>query len=259
MLGTFRDESFERFVRLSEFPFLPLRFGEQNICISGGRCIGVTSDYLFVLLRGISARQSGRSGGPAPVGIKPITGEGNSRDQDDNRGGDDWLFETLPEKTRFQCDITRWRWRCWHKRLVLDQFENWLRVVLCHAKVSRASGTESPYPRDKVSWGDNILLMNAFWNSFETLLGLGVEPRDLTFVQISLRGIVVFLVTLATVRLGHKRSLSRKTPFDAVLLVILAAVLSRAINGSAAFFATLGGVVLVLLHRLFAFLTFYSH
>jgi len=102
--------------------------------------------------------------------------------------------------------------------------------------------------------------MNAFWNSFETLLGLGVDPKDLTFVQISLRGIIVFLVTLATVRLGHKRSLSRKTPFDAVLLVILAAVLSRAINGSAAFFATLGGgVVLVVVHRLFAFLTFYSH
>ena len=82
--------------------------------------------------------------------------------------------------------------------------------------------------------------MNAFWTSFETLLGLGVEPRNLTFVQISLRGIIVFLVTLVAVRLGHKRSLSRKTPFDAVLLVILAAVLSRAINGSAAFFATLG-------------------
>ena len=82
--------------------------------------------------------------------------------------------------------------------------------------------------------------MNAFWNSFETLLGLGVEPRNLTFVQISVRAIIVFLVTLATVRLGHKRSLSRKTPFDAVLLVILASVLSRAINGSAAFFATLG-------------------
>ena len=102
--------------------------------------------------------------------------------------------------------------------------------------------------------------MNAFWNSFETLLGLDVEPTNLTFLQISLRGTIVFLVTLAAVRLGHKRSLSRKTPFDAVLLVILAAVLSRAINGSAAFFPTLGGgVVLVVLHRLFAFLTFYSH
>jgi Protein of unknown function (DUF421) len=114
--------------------------------------------------------------------------------------------------------------------------------------------------RDKVSSGDTILSMNAFWNSFETLVGLSVEPKDLTFVQISLRGIIVFLATLIMVRLGHKRSLARKTPFDAVLLVILAAVLSRAINGSAPFFPTLGGgVVLVLLHRLFAYLAYHSH
>src|SRR5437016_5032457 len=121
-------------------------------------------------------------------------------------------------------------------------------------------GTENRYARDKASHGDTILPMNAFWNCFETLLGLGVEAKDLTFIQISLRGVIVFLVTLTTMRLGHKRSLSRKTPFDAVLLVILAAVLSRAINGSAAFFATLGGgVVLVVLHRLFAHLAYYSH
>src|SRR5713101_2633606 len=68
--------------------------------------------------------------------------------------------------------------------------------------------------------------MNAFWNSFDTLLGLGAEPKDLTFVQISLRGIIVFLATLIMVRLGHKRSLAHKTPFDAILLVILASVLS---------------------------------
>jgi uncharacterized membrane protein YcaP (DUF421 family) len=102
--------------------------------------------------------------------------------------------------------------------------------------------------------------MNALWNSFETLLGLSVEAKNLTFVQISLRGIIVFLATVAMVRLGHKRSLSHKTPFDAVLLVILASVLSRAINGSAAFFATIGGgAVLVLLQRLFAHLAYYSH
>jgi uncharacterized membrane protein YcaP (DUF421 family) len=143
---------------------------------------------------------------------------------------------------------------------VLDQFATRVSVVLCHAKVSRASVVGPAYPGDKAFSRDKILPMNAFWNSLGTLLGLGVEPMNLTFVQISLRGIIVFLVTLAAVRLGHKRSLSRKTPFDAVLLVILAAVLSRAINGSAAFFPTLGGgVVLVVLHRLFAFLTFYSH
>jgi uncharacterized membrane protein YcaP (DUF421 family) len=113
---------------------------------------------------------------------------------------------------------------------------------------------------DLTSCGDTIPPMNTFLNSFETFLGLSVDPKDLTFVQISVRGIIVFLATLAMVRLGHKRSLSHKTPFDAVLLVILASVLSRAINGSAAFFATIGGgVVLVVLHRVFAHLAYYSH
>jgi uncharacterized membrane protein YcaP (DUF421 family) len=119
---------------------------------------------------------------------------------------------------------------------------------------------ENRYARDKACHGDTILSMNAFWNSFQALLGLSVEPKDLTFVQVSLRGIVVFLATLIMVRLGHKRPLAQKTPFDAILLVILASVLSRAINGSAAFFATLGGgVVLVLVHRLFAHLAYHSH
>ena len=102
--------------------------------------------------------------------------------------------------------------------------------------------------------------MNAFWNFFGPLLGLGIDPKDLTFVQISLRGIIVFLATLAMIRVGHKRSLARKTAFDAVLIVILASVLSRAINGNAAFFATIGGgIVMVLVHRLFAFVAYHSH
>src|SRR5213079_3684435 len=102
--------------------------------------------------------------------------------------------------------------------------------------------------------------MNAFYNLIDPWLGLGAQPKDLTFLQISLRGIIVFLATLAMIRIGHKRSLARKTAFDAVLLVILASVLSRAINGSSAFFATIGGsVVLVLLHRLFAHMAYYSH
>ena len=102
--------------------------------------------------------------------------------------------------------------------------------------------------------------MNAFGNFIGPLLGLGAAPQDLTFIQISVRGVIVFIATLIMVRLGHKRSLSRKTAFDAVLLVILASVLSRAINGSAAFFATLGGgLVLVLLHRLLALIAYHSH
>ena len=91
-------------------------------------------------------------------------------------------------------------------------------------------------------------------HSINEFLGSGVDPRDLTFLQISLRGVIVFVLTLAMIRLGDKRFLSRKTAFDAVLGVLLASMLARAVNGSGAFWPTLGGgFVLVLLHRLIAF------
>src|SRR5437773_11235366 len=102
--------------------------------------------------------------------------------------------------------------------------------------------------------------MNTFSQSIGALLGLGVEPKELTFLQVSLRGVIVFIVTLVMMRLSSKRSLAEKTAFDAVLIVIIASVLARAINGSAAFFPTLGaGFVLVILHRLLGAAAYYSH
>src|ERR1700736_80114 len=102
---------------------------------------------------------------------------------------------------------------------------------------------------------DRLSNMNAFYDFISPILGLGAEPKDLTFLQISLRGTIVLIFTLIIVRLGDKRSLSKKSAFDAALLIILASVLSRAVNGSAAFFATLGGsAVVVFLHRLLAYL-----
>src|ERR1043166_1358634 len=90
----------------------------------------------------------------------------------------------------------------------------------------------------------------------DSLLGLGLEPKSLTFLQIALRGIIVFLIALIMVRLGDKRFLSKKSAFDAILGFILASMLARAVNGSAAFWPTLGGgFVLVGLHRLIAFVS----
>lgn len=98
--------------------------------------------------------------------------------------------------------------------------------------------------------------MNSFLDFVSTVLGLNLDPRNLTFLQISLRGIVVFIATLIMVRLGDKRFLSKRSAFDAVLGFILASMLARGVNGSASFFPTLGGgFVLVMLHRLLAFLT----
>jgi len=102
--------------------------------------------------------------------------------------------------------------------------------------------------------------MNTFSELLQTLLGISTEPKELTFLQVSVRGVIVFIATLVMVRLSSKRSLAEKTAFDAVLVVIIGSMLSRAINGSAAFLPTLGsGFVLVLLHRLFGLTAFYSH
>jgi uncharacterized membrane protein YcaP (DUF421 family) len=102
--------------------------------------------------------------------------------------------------------------------------------------------------------------MNTFSQLLQTVLGIGLEPKELTFLQVCVRGIIVFVVTILIVRLSTKRSLAEKTAFDAVLVVILGSMLARAINGSGPFFATLGGgFVLVLLHRLFGLAAYYSH
>ncbi len=91
------------------------------------------------------------------------------------------------------------------------------------------------------------------------LLGLDLEPRHLTVLQVCLRGGIVFFVTLVLVRLAHKRFMSRMSAFDVVLGLIMASMLARAINGSAPFVPTLvGGLLLVLLHRGIAALSYYS-
>jgi uncharacterized membrane protein YcaP (DUF421 family) len=94
----------------------------------------------------------------------------------------------------------------------------------------------------------------------QALIGLGVEPKQLTFLQVSVRGLIVFALTIIMVRLSTKRSLAEKTAFDAVLVVIIGSMLARAINGSAPFLPTLGaGFVLVLLHRMLSLAAYYSH
>ncbi len=93
----------------------------------------------------------------------------------------------------------------------------------------------------------------------ENLLGLGVQPIELTLAQVCLRGIIVFIAALIIVRIANKRFLAKMTAFDSVLGFILASALARAINGSAPFFPTLVmALVLVLLHRALSRVAFHS-
>lgn len=90
------------------------------------------------------------------------------------------------------------------------------------------------------------------------LLGLGKSSEDFTALETSLRAAVIFFAALVLVRVGAKRFLARNTAFDIILAFILGSTLSRAINSSAPLLPTiLACLVLVLLHRLLAALSFH--
>jgi uncharacterized membrane protein YcaP (DUF421 family) len=92
--------------------------------------------------------------------------------------------------------------------------------------------------------------MNTIQNFFLVLLGPDGKPNELTLANVSVRSLVIFLVGIALVRIGDRRSLSQKTAFDAIFIVLIGSMLSRAINGTGPFFMTIAsGVVLMLIHR----------
>jgi uncharacterized membrane protein YcaP (DUF421 family) len=102
--------------------------------------------------------------------------------------------------------------------------------------------------------------MNALQNFFLMLLGPDGKATELTVLQISLRGFVIFIAGLAVVRIGDRRSLAEKTAFDAIFIVLVGSMLSRAINGTAPFFTTIAAAIaLMIIHRAFAFGAFKSH
>jgi uncharacterized membrane protein YcaP (DUF421 family) len=102
--------------------------------------------------------------------------------------------------------------------------------------------------------------MDAFNNFLQAFIGPDGQPKELTLIQLCVRAFIIFILGLAMVRVGDRRSLSEKTGFDTLFLVLLGAVLARAINGSAAFLTTIGcALFLMIVHRVFAFFAYRSH
>ena len=88
---------------------------------------------------------------------------------------------------------------------------------------------------------------------------IGVGNDDLTVWQIGLRAFLIYLTAILLVKFGEKRFMGKNTAFDMILGIILGSVLSRAITGNASFFKIIGaGVLLVGIHYLFAFISYYS-
>lgn len=76
---------------------------------------------------------------------------------------------------------------------------------------------------------------------------------------IPLRTAATYGLTLLIVRLGSKRLLSKASPFDFVVSIMLGSIMSGAMTGSSPFVPTiLIGALLLALHWLFAWISFHT-
>ena len=89
---------------------------------------------------------------------------------------------------------------------------------------------------------------------------LGLSVKELSFGQMGLRAIVVYFAALVMVRIvGERRFIGKIAAFDIILTIIFGSTLSRAINGTSAFFETLfAGLVLVIMHWLISTIAFHQ-
>jgi uncharacterized membrane protein YcaP (DUF421 family) len=83
---------------------------------------------------------------------------------------------------------------------------------------------------------------------------LGLHADKLNLYQMLLRTLIVYVYIVTLLRIGDRRFFGQHAVFDGVLLIVLGSVVSRAINGQAPFFPTLGATAfLIFLHWLTAY------
>lgn len=82
------------------------------------------------------------------------------------------------------------------------------------------------------------------------------EDQNLNILQMSCRGIAVFVITLLLIRLSGRRSYSFRMPLDNIIGILLGGILSRAVVGASPFLPIVFTCfVIVILHRAFSWLT----
>jgi uncharacterized membrane protein YcaP (DUF421 family) len=89
-----------------------------------------------------------------------------------------------------------------------------------------------------------------FW---ELIWGHGDQ---LTILQMSMRALVMFFISLTLIRLGGMRIFGKKSAFDTIIVIMLGAVAARGIVGASPFFSTVvASAVMIGINRLLAWLS----
>jgi uncharacterized membrane protein YcaP (DUF421 family) len=68
---------------------------------------------------------------------------------------------------------------------------------------------------------------------FQSALGVGLNSNDIDVLQMALRAVIIYVVTICVVRMGKKRFMGGATVFDVILGIIVGSLASRAITGNA--------------------------
>jgi uncharacterized membrane protein YcaP (DUF421 family) len=85
------------------------------------------------------------------------------------------------------------------------------------------------------------------------------EGQNLNALQTATRATIVFLFSLFLIRIAGRRSFGLHAPLDNIVVILLGAIIARAVVGASPFFSTLfAGFVIALLHRAVAFIAVYS-
>src|SRR5450432_2879897 len=87
----------------------------------------------------------------------------------------------------------------------------------------------------------------------QTIYELFGQGEHLNILQVSLRAIVIFLIALILIRFTGMRVFGIETAFDTCIIIMLGAVLTRAIVGASPFLPTVvASVALVTVQKLIA-------
>jgi uncharacterized membrane protein YcaP (DUF421 family) len=87
----------------------------------------------------------------------------------------------------------------------------------------------------------------------QTINELFGQGQNLNVLQMSLRAIVIFFIALMLIRFTGMRAFGIKSAFDTCIIIMLGAVLTRAIVGASPFIPTVAAsLALVLVHKIIA-------
>jgi uncharacterized membrane protein YcaP (DUF421 family) len=85
------------------------------------------------------------------------------------------------------------------------------------------------------------------------------EGPDLNALQMGMRAIAIFIISLVLIRMSGRRAFGIRMPFDNVVTILLGAILSRALTGASPFLPTvLAATTIVLLHRLCGYISLHN-